>query len=137
MDNDLRDFEEFTRQREKASDAFINGEFGPLEEISAHALPATLFGPNGNSVVGADKVNAANASGAGLFEAGSTNRFEILHMAAADGIAYWVGFQRSRARMRGQNDPVLFNLRVTEIFRRENGAWKLIHRHADQLVSEP
>lgn len=93
MSNDMRDFEQFMKQREEASNTFMNGDFGPLDRISTHGLPATFFSPNGNYVVGADKVNATNASGASLFEAGSTNRFEILDMAASDGIAYWVAYK--------------------------------------------
>jgi ketosteroid isomerase-like protein len=62
---------------------------------------------------------------------------EILHLAADEELAYWVGFQRATAHLRGRPEAVQFNLRVTEIFRREERSWKLIHRHVDPLISEP
>jgi ketosteroid isomerase-like protein len=49
----------------------------------------------------------------------------------------WVGFQLATARLDKSAKAIPFNLRVTEVFRREGGEWKLVHRHADTLVSEP
>jgi ketosteroid isomerase-like protein len=46
------------------------------------------------------------------------------------------GFQRATAHLSGRGEAVPMNLRVTELFRREGDAWKLVHRHADFLVSE-
>lgn len=44
------DFDEFMKEPKEASDAFVNGEFEPLNEVSTQASPATLFGPNGDCV---------------------------------------------------------------------------------------
>lgn len=136
MNNDLHDFKHWMNQREEASRAFMNGEIGPLDSIATHLSPATIFGPKGDYVEGADKVNAANTTGAKNFESGGESRFEILQIAANDSIAYWVGIQRATARMKGKTGIVPFNLRVTEVFRREDGEWKLVHRHADPLAAE-
>jgi ketosteroid isomerase-like protein len=137
MSDDLHDFEQFMKQRDEAARAYVRGDVAPLRRMVAHGSPATFFAPMGGYVQDADAVSARYTRDAEAFERGSDSRFEILHMAASDGIAYWVGFQRASARMRGHAEAVPFNLRVTEVFRREGGDWKLIHRHADTLVAEP
>lgn len=45
-------------------------------------------------------MNAANTNGAGMFESGSENRFEILQMAASDGLAWWAG----HSAVEGENE---------------------------------
>lgn len=137
MNNDQHDFEQFMKQRDKASLAYLNGESGPLGEIVARHSPASFFGPRGGYTQGAEAVWSKYEHDGTNFEKGSQGEIEILHMEASDGLAYWVGFQRATAFMRGRAEAVPFNLRVTEIFRREGGTWKLIHRHADPLISEP
>jgi ketosteroid isomerase-like protein len=127
------DFDAFMRRRIQASDAFVNGDHGPLGAISTDNPPATLFGPKGDCVAGPAAVNAANREGAAHFGPGSDNRFDVMHCAADGDLAYWTGIQRSVVNVKGQAQPVPMDLRVTEIFRREDGAWKLIHRHADRL----
>jgi len=133
MDTANGDFNSFLERREKASTAFVNGHAEPLAGLSARTSPATLFGPKGDCVQGAPQVNAANAEGARRFRGASRNDFEAMHIGVDDHLAYWVGLQRSIVEMEGQDKPVPFDLRVTEIYRREDGQWKLIHRHADPL----
>jgi ketosteroid isomerase-like protein len=136
MNDDLRDFEQFMRQREEAARAYVRGEAAPLAQLSARTGDATFFGPLGGSVQGAQAVFARYESDAKSFAPGSDSHFEILHMGASNGLAYWVGFQKASAHMQGRAEPIPFNLRVTELFRRENGEWKLVHRHADALAEE-
>ncbi len=131
--DELQDFAAFMRVREEAARAYVQGDSDPLAALAARELPATFFGPGGGSRDGAD-VLATYTRDAGLFEEGSETHFEILHMAASGDVGYWVGFQHAKAKMRGNADPIPMKLRVTEVFRREAGGWKLVHRHADMLA---
>ena len=137
MDNDLKDFEQFMKEREDAARAYVSGDESPLRSISTRVSPATFFGPQGGYRQGADDVFSKYEHDAAIFEPGGDSDFEILQMAASEGIAYWVGFQRADARMSGSTEAIPMNLRVTEVFRREGAEWKLIHRHADTLATEP
>lgn len=131
------DFEQFMKQREKAATSYINGDAGPLGELAAKESPATFFSPGGGYVQTAEQVRDRYAGDAKNFKAGSgEGHFEILHQGSSGDLGYWVGFQRATTKLAGNPDPVPFNLRITEIFRRENGEWKLIHRHADPLAEE-
>ena len=85
---------------------------------------------------GANKVNIFNEKVAANFLPGAKNEFEVMHQDADEHLAYWTGIQRSTVKMKGQEDNVVFNLRITEIFRKENNEWKLMHRHAYKLIEK-
>ena len=129
----MSDFDIFMEQRLQASTAFVSGDAKPLDAIAVHSDPATIFPPPGVCVEGYKAVNAGNEKGAGGFSPGSENRFDVMHSGSSGELAYWTGIQRSVVHMADGSDPVPMDLRVTELFRKEDGAWKLFHRHADPL----
>jgi ketosteroid isomerase-like protein len=136
MANELEDFRKFMKEREKAATAYTQGDPAPLRQMTTMRDPATFFGPGGGAKNGAVSVAEGYVKDAAAFEKGSESHFEILQMDASQGIGWWTGFQRSSARMKGQPGPVRFHLRVTEVFRREENVWKLVHRHADALADK-
>jgi ketosteroid isomerase-like protein len=124
-------FEAFLARREAISSQYISGKAEPLLGISTASDPATFFPPNGDRLQGASQVNAANEQGAKAFAPGSVGRFEVLQSGSSGGLGFWTGIQHAEVRMKGKDKPVSMQLRTTEVFRVEQGAWKLIHRHAD------
>jgi ketosteroid isomerase-like protein len=136
VSEDLRSFEEFMKTREAASDAYVQGEMAPLSNIVARECPATFFPPMDGSVHGTNEVSSRYEKDSHSFDRGSHFHFEILDVAASDSMAYCVGFMRGEACMRGKPEPVPMALRITEVFRRERGECRMVHRHADALAEE-
>jgi ketosteroid isomerase-like protein len=60
-------------------------------------------------------------------DADMTHDLEVAY-AGAD-LAYTVGYEHGEVAIDGVRQPV--KLRVTLIYRREDGQWKLVHRHGD------
>ncbi len=106
MGNDLHDFKQFMKTREEAASAYVRGDAAPLGRIVTRESPATFFGSTRDYREGTEEVSSTYEHDAKLFEPGGDSHFEILQMAASDGIAYWVGFQRATARMRGKAEAV-------------------------------
>jgi len=123
-------FESFMQQRRRVAAAFVNGDPAPLRDISTVHDPATIFGPGGGIEEGARQVLEVNEAASHQFHGGTTD-LVILHSGADGRFGYWTGWQSASVRVEGRAEPVPMKLRVTEIFRRDGGEWKLIHRHAD------
>jgi ketosteroid isomerase-like protein len=127
-------FEQFMQRREQAARAYVSGDPEPLGGMVARDLPATFFSPRGGYRRGAGEVWQTYETDAAAFAPGSETSFEVLAMAAGDEVAYWSGLQRATVKLAGSGESRPMDLRVTEVFRREGGGWKLVHRHADPLA---
>ena len=61
--------------------------------------------------------------------------FERISEYATADLAYIIEIERYRSKVGGDDKPVPIALRVTTIFRREEGAWRIVLRHADPITS--
>jgi hypothetical protein len=61
---------------------------------------------------------------------GTVLDFELIVADVHGDLAYTVGYERSSVSVAGGPVQAAF-LRATQTYRRENGDWKLVHRHAD------
>jgi NAD(P)H-dependent FMN reductase/ketosteroid isomerase-like protein len=123
------DFDAFMAQREQIAAAYSSGDPKPLDAIAATGGKVTFFPPSGGVVSGARAVTAKYDADAKAFAPGTKNRLEVLDAGAESDLGFWTGLQHFDGKFRGQ--PAKMKLRVTEVFRRTDGEWKLVHRHAD------
>ena len=66
---------------------------------------------------------------------GEITDFETVAKYVTPELAYIVWVERNEGRIGGGEDIVPFPLRVTMIFRPEDGTWKVVHRHADTITT--
>ena len=127
------DFGTFMQMREVSAQDYESGDIESLRRMATQHPPATFFGADGSTRLGPERVFEAWERGVSPFGPTGETHFEVFQSAASDGLAYWVGLQHSTVHVADSNAPRHVVLRVTELFRREKGEWKLIHRHADEL----
>lgn len=125
-------FDEFLRRREEVGSAYVNGDAGPLDTILTAADPTTFLAPSGDVVRGATAVASRYRTDAASFSPGGSSRFDVLQSGSSGAIGWWTGHQIAEAVVGDDDDLVPMKLRVTEVFRHEDGGWKLVHRHAEQ-----
>jgi len=58
--------------------------------------------------------------------------FEVYTYDVLGDIAYTAGFEHTSASVNGQ--PRTYTLRVTQVYRREDGEWRVAHRHGDTVT---
>jgi ketosteroid isomerase-like protein len=128
--SELDDFLTPTLDRQlQAEQALINGDPGPRLVMWSTQDPVTVFGAE-KSVVGSEEAQQAFRWLATRFSNCTDYRFELVAAGASGDQAYTLGYERFSFSMDGGPvEPI--TLRVTHVYRREDGEWKIVHRHAD------
>lgn len=129
-------FDAFLKQREAIALAYVNGDPAPLDAVVTSQDPASFFPPRGGSVQGAAAVASSYREGAAMFEPPGTGRLEIVQSGASGDLAFWTGLQIADVHMGEKKETTPMKLRITEVFRFEQGGWKLVLRHADMADDE-
>jgi ketosteroid isomerase-like protein len=125
------DFEQFFEARQKAASAYVSGDGSAVDAIVPHAGEATFHSPGGDSVTGAEAVAARYLNDARAFKPDGSSRFEVLQKASDGELAFWTGYQVATVQIGDMPKPMDMRIRLTEVFRKIGGEWKMIHRHAD------
>jgi ketosteroid isomerase-like protein len=128
----------FLPQWEAAQTRFINGDPALWKEHASHSDDVTIlgafggYGERGWKEVGSryDWASSQYKSG------GATLTVVYLQVTERGDLGYTVAIGRQEAARVGGASAATRALRVTQVFRRESGAWKLVHRHADALVNK-
>jgi ketosteroid isomerase-like protein len=120
----------------RAEVAFQKGDPQPFKDICSHADDVTIVGGMGGVEKGWANVEKRYEWAASRFSTDNSEpQSEIVSLVATPDMAYAVEIERSAARMAGSSELQQLALRVTTVFRREGGQWKVVHRHADPLMS--
>ena len=114
--------------------ALHNGDATPRLAIWSTKEPVTVLGA-WRSATGSQEVNELFTALAKTFSDCTSFSFELVGADVIGDMAYTVGYEHTRASVNGE--PWTYTLRATQVYRRENGEWKVAHRHGDTLMSEP
>ena len=114
--------------------ALHNGDATGRVAMWSRTTPLTLFGAAMNAV-GWDQIHPVFETLGEQFSNCTSYHNEILAAEAVDDLAYLVALEHTTASINGA-EPTPYVLRATTVFRREDGEWKVVHRHGDGITAE-
>lgn len=136
-DHHAHAFERFLHRYEAANTAFVNGDPSMWLSLTAAKGPVSIFGGFGGlGEAGVAGVHQRYLLAATAFRpSGAKVTFDYLVKDVQGRLAYTVAIERSDVLYAGQTERRPQVLRVTMLFRRDHGDWKIIHCHADTMVN--
>jgi ketosteroid isomerase-like protein len=130
----MSELDEFRDRYHRSVEAFIQGDPDVQKPLWSTQEDVTLANPLGPPEKGFDAVCRHMDRAASLISAGQDYAFVGIAVVETADLAYEVGIERSIVRIGNATERVPVGLRVTTVFRREEGDWKIVHRHADPIT---
>jgi len=128
------DFEGAMQEARAALEMIIKGDAGGYKSLYSESEEITLANPFGGIAHGRDEVFETVGRAASNFRDGHTTGFEKIEWLVTADLAYTLEIERFVAKVGGSSDLSDIALRVSCMYRLEDGVWKLLHRHADPRV---
>jgi ketosteroid isomerase-like protein len=119
----------------RAGHGITNGNPDIYKSLYSRRDDVTLANPFGPPARGWAEVSATLDGAAAKYRDGEVVGFENYATVVDRDLAYTVEIERYKARVGGSEELTPVAVRVTTIFRREEGVWKVLHRHADPITA--
>jgi ketosteroid isomerase-like protein len=127
--------DDFIEQFTLAQGELLKGNAEPVKKCYAHRQDVTLGNPFGPFVRGWEQIGAVVDHAASQLRDGEMVEGETVTRYVTPELAYLVRVERSQAKVGGQDAVTPISLRATMIMAREDGVWKIVHRHADPITT--
>lgn len=108
-------------------------EFERAGSILSHRDDVTLANPLGPPIVGWANIRRESWAVSVSNNGEATTDFEELTRVVTPDLGFTLGYERVKIRQPGRDELTSINLRLVSIYRREEGGWKRVLRHADRL----
>ena len=112
--------------------ALHNGDTGPRRALWSGNEPVSVLGAWRNAL-GQRELDELFSSLGRTFSDCTSHALELQAYDVVGDMAYTAGIEHTSCSVDGQ--PRSYTLRATQVYRREDGEWKVAHRHGD-TVSE-
>ena len=131
----IDDLDRAIERCQRALREFVKGNPEPMQAMFSHREDVTLNNPIAPPARGWEQVATTMGRAASNLREGEITGFELVARRETPELAYVVWIERGRGKIGGRDEIVSFPLRVTTIFRPEDGTWKIVHRHADTVTT--
>ena len=116
-----------------ADRALHDGDAAPRSALWSHAEPVTVFGAWMSSSGWPDTSRLFSDLARGFTDCESFE-IELIAAGASGDLAYTAAYEHSSATVNGV--PRTYTLRVTQVYRRVGGEWRVVHRQGDEVATD-